>query len=327
MLEALGLDPLAEQTYQLMLSETDIDVTGIARRTGAEPGDVRAAMDRLAALSLLRGPLRDGSPVRLVNPEYGLEALLARQQAELVERQHHIERSRAAAAALVAKYAHLHGAASHPDVEHLDGAEAVRARLVGLVENVTEQLDAFSPGRVQTEANLAAARPLDERLLARGVRMRTLYVDSVRGHQPSLAYSAWLDARGGQTRTVAALPLRMIIVDRRSALVPVNPERSEEGAVLLHGPGTVAALCALFEHVWATGMPLVDPLPAEDGELGRQEREVLRLLAQGLTDEAVALRLGVSVRTTRRITAKIMEVLGAKSRFQAGLRASELGLL
>ncbi|MFB7513700.1 LuxR C-terminal-related transcriptional regulator [Streptomyces sp. NPDC056144] len=327
MLETLGLDPLAEATYQLMLGEPEIDVAGIARRTGAAPEEVRAAMDRLAALSLLRRPYEDGAPARVVSPEYGLEALLAQQQAELVERQHRIEQSRAAAAALIAKFAQSHGLGSHPHVEHLDGVEAVRSRLAELVEDVTEELAAFSPGRVQTEENLNAARPLDEKLLARGVRMRTLYADSVRGHQPSAAYAAWLGARGGQTRTVAALPLRMVIFDRRSALVPANPERSDEGAVLLHGPGTVTALCALFEHVWATGMPLIESLPAEDDLLGRQEREVLRLLAQGLTDEAVAQRLGVSVRTTRRITAKIMEILGAKSRFQAGLRAAELRIL
>lgn len=71
----------------------------------------------------------------------------------------------------------------------------------------------------------------------------------------------------------------------------------------------------------------MESVPVDGEDLGRQEREVLKLLAQGLTDEAVALRLGVSLRTTRRISAKLMERLGAKSRFHAGLRVGELGLL
>ncbi|MFG2229811.1 LuxR C-terminal-related transcriptional regulator [Streptomyces sp. NPDC048723] len=327
MLETLGLDDLSERTYQLMLADPGINVEGIARLTGASPTKVREAMDRLAALSLLRVPVNGDSPVRPVSPEYGLEALLAQQQAELMERQHQMERSRAAAAALIAKFAHLHRPATDPYIEHLDGVEAVRERLTKLTENVRDELLAFAPGRAQSKENLNAARPLDERLLGRGVRMRTLYVDSVRSHAPSVAYATWLDAHGGQTRTVATLPLRMIIADREFALVPANPERSEEGAVLLHEPGIVAALCALFEHLWATGMPLLDSLPADGEQFGRQELEILRLLALGLTDEAVALRLGVSVRTTRRITAKVMERLGVRSRFQAGLRAAELGLL
>ncbi|MEY9872374.1 DNA-binding CsgD family transcriptional regulator [Streptacidiphilus sp. MAP12-33] len=224
-------------------------------------------------------------------------------------------------------YAHLHTNRAHPHVEHLGSVDAVRERLADLTAHVREELLALCPGGAQTEDNLNASRPLDEALLDRGVRMRTLYVDSVRAHAPSVAYANWLSGRGGQTRTVAALPLRMIITDRECALVPANPERSEEGAVLLRGPGTVAGLCALFDNLWATGTPLGEQVPASEEELGRQEREVLRLLAQGLTDEAVAVRLGVSLRTTRRITAKLMEHLNAKSRFQAGMRASELGLL
>ncbi|MFG3040215.1 LuxR C-terminal-related transcriptional regulator [Streptomyces sp. NPDC048330] len=323
----LGLDRLAEHTYRLMLGEPEITVDQVAVRTGADPAEIRAAMDRLAALSLLRAPADGGDPTLVVDPEYGLEALLAGQQAELLEHQHRIERNRAAATALIAKFAHLHVPRTHPDVEHLGDLEAVRARLAEVTAKVGHELLAFCPGGAQTEDNLEASKPLDAALLERGVRIRTLYVDSVRHHAPSVAYATWLNARGGQTRTVAALPLRMIIADRELALVPVNPECSAEGAVLMRGPGTVAALCALFDHLWTTGTPLIEALPGAGTDLGRQEREVLRLLAQGLTDEAVAVRLGVSLRTTRRVTAKLMDRLGARSRFQAGMRAVELGWL
>jgi DNA-binding CsgD family transcriptional regulator len=55
-----------------------------------------------------------------------------------------------------------------------------------------------------------------------------------------------------------------------------------------------------------------------------REWEVLQILAQGCTDEAVARNLGISLRTVRRITADLMDRLGASSRFQAGLRASRI---
>lgn len=54
---------------------------------------------------------------------------------------------------------------------------------------------------------------------------------------------------------------------------------------------------------------------------------MLRLLAAGLTDEAVARRLDVSVRTLRRVTADLMERLEARSRFQAGYLAATRGWL
>ncbi|WP_247597705.1 LuxR C-terminal-related transcriptional regulator [Streptomyces sp. RKND-216] len=52
---------------------------------------------------------------------------------------------------------------------------------------------------------------------------------------------------------------------------------------------------------------------------------MLDLLTEGMTDEAVARQLGVSVRTTRRITAELMQRLGARSRFEAGVLAAGRG--
>lgn len=51
------------------------------------------------------------------------------------------------------------------------------------------------------------------------------------------------------------------------------------------------------------------------------------MLAAGLTDEAAAKRLGVSLRTVRRIMAGLMDRLQASSRFEAGLKAAQKGWL
>ncbi|GGW13183.1 hypothetical protein GCM10018980_71520 [Streptomyces capoamus] len=54
---------------------------------------------------------------------------------------------------------------------------------------------------------------------------------------------------------------------------------------------------------------------------------VLRRLRDGFTDEVAARELGVPVRTYRRYVAEIMTLLGAESRFQAGVYAAALGML
>jgi DNA-binding NarL/FixJ family response regulator len=54
---------------------------------------------------------------------------------------------------------------------------------------------------------------------------------------------------------------------------------------------------------------------------------MMRLLAAGLTDEAAANRLGVSLRTVRRQVRTVMTRLQASSRFQAGYNAAERGWL
>jgi hypothetical protein len=54
---------------------------------------------------------------------------------------------------------------------------------------------------------------------------------------------------------------------------------------------------------------------------------VLSFLAVGSKDATAARELGMSVRTYRRHVAEIMRRLDAVSRFQAGVRAMELGLV
>jgi DNA-binding NarL/FixJ family response regulator len=50
------------------------------------------------------------------------------------------------------------------------------------------------------------------------------------------------------------------------------------------------------------------------------KREIVRRLAAGDKDEAIARGLGISLRTCRRYIAEILSATGAVSRFQAGFR-------
>nr|WP_243727306.1 LuxR C-terminal-related transcriptional regulator [Actinocrispum wychmicini] len=60
---------------------------------------------------------------------------------------------------------------------------------------------------------------------------------------------------------------------------------------------------------------------------GCLDDRLLSLLAAGLKDEAIARQLGVSLRTVHRRTSELSESLGARTRFQAGMRAERQGLL
>jgi DNA-binding NarL/FixJ family response regulator len=61
--------------------------------------------------------------------------------------------------------------------------------------------------------------------------------------------------------------------------------------------------------------------------LTHTERELLRLLGTGLTDDTAGQRLGISSRTVQRHMASIMERLNATSRFEAGIKAAQQGWL
>jgi PAS domain S-box-containing protein len=81
-------------------------------------------------------------------------------------------------------------------------------------------------------------------------------------------------------------------------------------------------------------------MPEEEPHAGRHERvvvenvrltprqvEVLRLLGEGLSTEAIARRLGVAVETTRNHIRGVLRGLGVHSRLEAVIEGRERGLL
>lgn len=325
-LTALGLTERSDTLYRTMLLNPGLGVRDLAARLGWPEGDVRAALDELADLALLHTSRTDDSP-RVIDPQVAFNSLMARQQAKVAEQQRALAASRAAAEEFVARYTTLLPEEPCREGERIRGAAGVLRRLAELGEHVEREVLCFTPGGAQSAESIAAGERIFGPQLARGVRLRTVLLDSVRNDSATLAHARWQVAHGGEVRTVPSLPLRMQIMDDKAALVPLDPEGSAEGAALLREPGALAALRALFENVWATAVPLGTPPRRSIDDPGSQPRELLRLLAQGYTDEAAARRLGVSLRTERRLISDLMTRLGAQSRFQLGQRAMEHGLL
>jgi DNA-binding CsgD family transcriptional regulator len=137
---------------------------------------------------------------------------------------------------------------------------------------------------------------------------------------------------GAEVRTLPVLPLRLLVVDRSRAVLPLDPSRTSAGACIVYGAGMVAALCALFEQQWQQATPWGgqpgrgEPAPIDQAP-SEQERALLQLLLHGYTDDQAARKMGVSTRTVGRMTADLMTRLGARSRFQAGALAAQQGWL
>lgn len=325
MLETLGLGQTAEQVYRTMLACPSDGVAELAGRLDISPDAVRLSLGQLSELAIVQPSQHEASGFRVLDAEVAMEILLARQQADLAAQQQRVEASRAAAAQLIAECS---GARARPrDDEHLIGPDAIRARLGQLAQRAESDIMTFAPGGAHPSADLEASRGPNQELLDRGIHSRTIYLDSVRNHKPTLDHVNWLAERGATVRTAVSLPVRMIIFDRRQAVLPLNTEDARTSAVLVNGEGTITALCALFETAWDSATPWGEaPSPHPHG-ITAQQAEMLRLLAAGMTDEAIAKRFGVSSRTARRVAAELMELLDARSRFQAGVHASQRGWL
>ncbi|MCX5205043.1 LuxR C-terminal-related transcriptional regulator [Streptomyces sp. NBC_00237] len=271
-------------------------------------------------------PVRPADAMQPVSPRLGFQALLARKQAEIAVQQQALEETRLKMSSLIDDYVAEYTEARGTGLERLHGLSAVRMRLEELAARTEYESLSFAPGGPQTPDNRSSSTPLLRELLARSVSVKTVYLDSIRNDPDTVRHARWLDDNGGEIRTVPHLPFRMQIVDRKAALVPLHLEESAQGALLIEEPSVVSILCALFDMVWTAAAALSSDAGVTEG-VSPQERELLRLLAQGLTDEAVARKLGVSLRTERRMLTRVSEHLNAQSRFQLGQRAVEAGLL
>ncbi len=89
----------------------------------------------------------------------------------------------------------------------------------------------------------------------------------------------------------------------------------------IFSPGAAKHVMDYFAH------PPVAPVnPAALSQLSEREREVLTLIAQGLTNTAIAERLVLSPKTVRNYISEIYSKLQVADRLQAALRARESGL-
>ncbi|WP_089013737.1 helix-turn-helix domain-containing protein [Micromonospora inositola] len=115
----------------------------------------------------------------------------------------------------------------------------------------------------------------------------------------------------------------------RLAIIPISSSEQDVGvAYVVHPSSLLDAFITLFEAEWDRGIPLSIDGPV-DGASGPDEetRDLLTLLASGLTDQGIARSLGWSIRTTQRRIHALMEDLGATTRFQLGMTATARGWL
>ncbi|WP_240660046.1 LuxR C-terminal-related transcriptional regulator [Streptomyces sp. WAC 01529] len=154
--------------------------------------------------------------------------------------------------------------------------------------------------------------------------VRVLCTTATRGS--SLSWLAQLADSRLEIRVSESELRETLVVDGVTALVPAGGTRSGQAA-LVNDTASVRALELLFAGAWSRGRKLVDHLQLSPRLRTELAMNILDRLRAGNTDETAARELNVSLRTYRRYVAEIMRELNANSRFQAGVRAMEFGLL
>ncbi|MFE2644594.1 hypothetical protein ACFXDO_18785 [Streptomyces nigra] len=322
-----------DSVYRAMLRRPGLRLEDLRATLALEDRELHRALDELSDLALVDDSWRETRTVHPASPQLGLQALLARKQAEIARQQQFLEKTREQLGWLVNHHMSQDATAPGTGTERVHGPATVRMRIREMISLTQRELLSFVPQ--------GPAEPLTGTLLARTVQVRTVCSPQALrppAHVARRPETAQPDgttetaAHPAQYRTLPDLPIRLHIADRRTALAQMDTDEGWQDALLVEEPAVVAVLVSLFETIWCSAArPQAatsrDEAPGESETLNEQDLQLLRLLSQGLTDEAAARKMGVSLRTERRMLTKLSQSLDAHSRFQLGQRAAERGLL
>jgi DNA-binding CsgD family transcriptional regulator len=129
--------------------------------------------------------------------------------------------------------------------------------------------------------------------------------------------------QGEEARLVPRIGMKMKLADESMAMLPLTPT-GMEGAMIIRSAVIAGALREYFELLWERAMP-VGTQPDSATGLPPVEERILPLLAQGLTDEAIANRLKVSLPTVQRRLANLKRHLAVDTRIAIVVAAMRRG--
>jgi sugar-specific transcriptional regulator TrmB len=321
-LGVLGIGLGEETLYRLLLARGPTTADEAAQALGESPRQVQRMLDAIEAMGLAtHAPER---PRRYVPaaPDVAVEALISQRQASL-------ERARAAIPALKEQAAAGRVPGREPIVELITGHEAERQVFEQMHHLVQREMLTLMrpPMRIsrldvpfdQDQRHQMAAR-------ARGVTYRSI-VDSDYLALPGAGARSRDDlAAGEQIRMVPALPFKLMLADRRIALIPLNLHRHDSPSLLVRSSALLDALYELFESLWGRSTPIAlageTPPSGADEAMPADAADLIPLLSAGLNDKAIAHELGISASTLARRIASLMKGLGTRTRFQLGWRSA-----
>jgi DNA-binding NarL/FixJ family response regulator len=165
---------------------------------------------------------------------------------------------------------------------------------------------------VMSLAGLLSDRGIDVRVLdgpedvltdAAGRKIRILLLESPLPAELRSALVSW--------------PVVIVLVD------DAYPDQSDDALAL--GAHAVLKKNDTLGELWRTLRAALRHRPEPVVPLTRRQREVLRLMADGLDNAQIALELGISQRTARAHVSSVLERLGVDNRTQAAVTAVRNG--
>lgn len=316
-LQLLGISDIEERAYRCLLEHHVATAAEVASHLEITLRIARKLLADLEALGLATHTPKVPRMYIAAPPEFAVAALIKQRQAML-------ERVRVAIPELEEQSARSSRTKGHDPV-----LEPIRnhAHLGVVLEQLYQSFRSDVMGFQRAPTLAPALSP--PRKLHPGVRARSISDNSYLEIPGMLARIKEDVTHGEQARMVSELPFKMLIFDRRVAIISMGGDRAEQAsALLIHGGTLLESLCQLFEFAWERATPMLfghasgSNSEAGDTHASEMEDALIPLLASGLNDKAIAHELGISPATLNRRMGDLMRSSGTRSRFQLGWHAA-----
>jgi sugar-specific transcriptional regulator TrmB len=288
-------------------------------------GDLHDAFEQLREMGLVRlDPDNEtwvGEDPALVHTR--VVAPLTQQGAELLQES---ARWTEAFGSIAQAWRRAPGATAGGPFRYLHGGETINSFLETTVPEAEEEVLTAQPQAARGNTQVMEHVLEGERaLLERGVKILTLYQHAARRSTALREYVSALSPLGAEVRTQDEFFNRMIVVDRRVAIIP-SPDDLQT-ALAIREPTIVAYLVDVFMRSWERARPFTSQeASVVKGIADEQRAMTMRMLVEGHSDPVSAKRLGVSPRTYAGYVADLKDEFDAETRFQLGYALGKIGL-
>ncbi len=319
--EVLGISEAEEQVYRQLLAHSAATRTDIARAAQIPASTAQRLLDSIQLKGLATYSPSHPRRYLAAVPDMAIEALIRR-------RQECLQRARLAAQEMQEQIARTRDRRAPEQVVELIESDAAESLVYEQFQRGAQEeiITLMRPPVSSLEPPYECTAQAEAR--ARGVVLRSI-VDADFLALPGAVERLRSDTEAGtQVRSVAHLPFKMVLVDRRAAIIPLDLHQASGKVMLLRSSALLDALRALFEMLWAKSSPMAF---APGGELAVRAHEMvvpaalqdlIALMCAGMNDKAIAVELKMSARTFERRVVSLMKALGARTRFQAGWAAA-----
>ncbi|MGC4897460.1 LuxR C-terminal-related transcriptional regulator [Micromonospora sp. DT31] len=323
-LRNLQLDDTAAAVYAYAVHGGQIKCADLLPALGRSQEELRAVVDQLVEMRLLRPVAGKPDWFAPLDPDIAAASLISPLEAEIHHRQTLITSIRAQMEPLRPHFEERQRRHAEPrsTVRTLKDTNEMLGSLHVAVDRCREEASSVRPRRTKWDDSLDAELARDISVLRRGVRLRVLYQHAARADLATRAYIRKITAAGAEVRTTGQAPRPFVVFDNEIAFVP-----DPAGALEITNSPLARVLCDVFESMWRAALPYRPEEAGYQDAAGEMQITIARLLAEGLTDEVVARRLGISPRSCRRHIAALLKHLNSVSRFQAGILAAKAGMI